>query len=133
MNSIDYQVTAAIAALCVIGWGMAYAVRGTDTGNITMRWVFPAALSLAFAAFSLFAMRSDGPLGFWPEHIDGVWGNQIFFDLLFCAGSAFFLAVPRLRAAGMRPLAWFVAIAATGGIAVLAMIARLLFLERARA
>lgn len=131
--NLDFQVTAAIAAICVIGWGVMYAVRGTGTGNSTIRWVFPAALSLGFAVYSLFAMRSDGVLGFWPEHIDGVWGNQIWFDLLFCAGSAFFLAVPRLRAAGMRPLLWFVAIAATGGIAVLAMIARLLLLERVRA
>lgn len=128
MNTIDFQVTAAIAAVSVIVWGIVYALRGTGTP----RWGFPAALSLAFAGYSLVAMRRDGAFGFWPDHIDGLWGNQIFFDLLICASSAFFLAIPRLRAAGMRPLPWFFAIAATGGIGVLAMIARLMLLERAR-
>ena len=126
MTTIDFQITAAIAAVCMIVWGIAYALRGTGK----LSWGFPAALSLAFAGYSLFAMRRDGALGFWPEHIDGLWGNQIWFDLLICASSAFFLAIPRLRVAGMRPLPWFIAIVATGGIGVLAMIARLMLLER---
>ena len=92
-------------------------------------WRVPAALSALFFAASLVPVTSGGLLGFWPEHIRNDWGNQIFADLLLCAGSAFFLILPRARAVGMNPLLWLLAIAATGSIGLLATLARLLYLE----
>lgn len=96
-------------------------------------WMAPAALSLAFAAYSTFTALREGPTGFWPEHTRNLWGNQIWFDLLLAAGVACALLAPRARAAGMNVLPWLLAVAATGSIGLCAMLARLLYLERAQA
>ncbi len=92
-------------------------------------WLFPAALSVVFAAFSLHAVSFDGILGFWTEHTRNAWGNQIWFDLLFAIGIGWYFAVPKARALGMRPVLWLFFILCTGSIGLLAMVARLLYLE----
>ena len=96
-------------------------------------WWIPALLSAAFFAGSLSVIATGGALGFWAEHTRNDWNNQIFVDLLLCASCAYFLLLTRTRAASMKVLPWFVLIAATGSIGLLAMIARLLFLERSAA
>jgi hypothetical protein len=94
-------------------------------------WLWPALAAGAFAAFSVAAMLSEGALGFWHEHSQrGLWGNQIWFDLLLAASTAFVLALPRLRAQGMRPWLWLLLIAASGSIGLMAMLARLWYLEQ---
>lgn len=92
-------------------------------------WLLPAAASLAFLAFSTVAILQEGPLGFWPEHVRNLWGNQIFMDLLLLGAAGFTLVLPRVRAVGMRPLPWLLLSACLGSIGFLAMMARLLYLE----
>jgi hypothetical protein len=89
------------------------------------RAAVPALLSLLFAALSLRAVITEGPLGFWPEHVRNRWGNQIWLDLLLAVSSAWFLAAPEARRRGMRPWPWLVFIVATGSIGLLAFAARL--------
>jgi hypothetical protein len=91
-------------------------------------WLIPAALSVALLGWSAWTVALEGPLGFWPEHLRGAWGNQIWFDLLLSMGMAFALLAPRAQARGMRLAPWFVAIACTGSVGLLAMAARYLFL-----
>lgn len=93
------------------------------------RWLFPAALSFVFLLFSLQAVLVEGPLGFWAEHTRNLWGNQIWFDLLLAIGVGWFFIVPQARAQGLRLLPWLVLIVCTGNIGVLAMLARLLYLQ----
>ena len=85
-------------------------------------------LSAVFFAWSARAIILEGPLGFWPEHNRNAWGNQIWFDLLLGVGTAFALLAPRAEAQGMRLVPWFVAIACTGNVGLLAMCARYLFI-----
>ena len=124
MNSaIPAAAAAAVLVACVSAAVTPLRVR---QGRL---WIIPAALSVLFLAGSLRAMMTGGALGFWPEHIRNDWNNQIFVDLLLAAACAYFLLMPRARAVSMRVFPWFVAIAATGSIGLLAMIARMLFLE----
>lgn len=96
-------------------------------------WLVFALLGAGFAGWSVHAVVTEGPLGFWPEHIRNAWGNQIWFDLLLAAAIAWTVLVPRMRAAGMRPLPWLVLVVCTGSIGLCATVARCLFLEsRAR-
>lgn len=94
------------------------------------RWLVPAGLSAAFAAFSLLAVLREGAFGFWPEHTRNLWGNQIWFDLLLAAGVALAWLLPRARALGMRPLPWAVLVVCTGSIGLCALLARVLYLEQ---
>lgn len=92
-------------------------------------WLFPAGLSFAFLLFSLSSVVVEGPFAFWAEHTRNFWGNQIWFDLLLAAAIAWYFLVPRARAVGMRLVPWLALVVGTGSIGLLAMVARLLFLQ----
>ena len=92
-------------------------------------WVFPACMSVLFLVWSLFAVLTEGPLGFWAEHTRNRWGNQILFDLLLAAGIAWSVIVPRAKAQSMNVYLWLVFILCTGSIGLLATLSRLMLLE----
>ena len=92
-------------------------------------WVIPAAFCAAFTAWSLAAVVTEGPFGFWPEHVRNMWGNQIWFDLLLAIGLAFLLIAPRARKLGMKLSLWLIFILCTGSIGLSAMVARYLYLD----
>lgn len=116
------------ATLLVFGLGMV--ARGDR--RMAGAWRLPAAVSVAFFLFSLVAILTEGPTGFWREHTQHLWGNQIWFDLLLAASVGWTVALPRARAVGMNLVPWFLAIVGTGSIAFLAFLARLLYLEGGR-
>jgi len=128
---MDSSVNAIVPALGAAGFvlvGIGAALHAWS-GQGEGRWRVPALLSAAFFVGSLLAIRSGGALGFWGEHTRNDWNNQIFLDLLLCAGCAYFLLLDRARAVSLRVLPWFLAIACLGSIGLLAMLARVLFLE----
>mgnify|MGYP007095759980 FL=1 len=92
-------------------------------------WRISAALSAAFFAFSAVTIAREGVLGFVPVHTLGLWGNQVWLDLLLAASTAFAFLAPEARARGMRPLPWFLLVAATGSIGLFAMLARVQYLR----
>ena len=92
-----------------------------------------AALSAGFAAFTAVTIAAEGV---WPvivNHSTNLWGIQVWYDLLISVGTALFLVMPRARAAGMQVWPWVVFVALTASIGLLAMVARLFWLERAAA
>lgn len=92
-------------------------------------WLAPALLAAVFLAFSLVSVASEGPFGFWYDHVEDFWGNQIWFDLLLAIGAAWYVLVPRMRRLDMRPLPWLAFIACTGSVGLLATLARTVYLE----
>lgn len=120
----------AAAAFTTFATAVALNVRGLAP---TRRWMPAAALSAAFAAFSVVTLIHEGPTGFWVEHTRNLWGNQIWFDLLLAVGVAWVMMVPRARSVGMNPLPWLVLVMCTGCIGLCAMLARVLYLEDSRA
>lgn len=117
---------AAAGAACLL-FLVAHTWRGGWAGR--RLWWIPAALSAAFAVFSLLTVATEGPLGFWAEHTRNAWGNQIWFDLLLAAAIAWVFIAPRARAQGMHLWPWLAAVVCTGSIGLCAMAARCLFLE----
>jgi hypothetical protein len=94
-------------------------------------WRFPAMFCVAFLMWSFYAIATEGPTGFWPEHTRHAWGNQIWFDLLLAAGIALAFLVPQARKLGMRPLPWVILVICTGSVGLLAMTSRVLYLREA--
>jgi hypothetical protein len=125
MSLTSWAPVAAAAAFVLFAM---YTAR-RDASSVKGRWVVPAGLALAFLLFSLQAVFAEGPLVFWAEHTRNVWGNQIWFDLLLGIGIGWFFLVPQARAQGMRLVPWLVLIVCTGCIGLLAMLARLLYLQ----
>ena len=90
-----------------------------------------AALLLAgFSAYTSVTIASEGVMPVWLNHTSNLWGVQVWWDLLFSLGVAVFLILPRARAQGMSIALWILFVATTASIGLLAMVARLFWLEK---
>lgn len=92
-------------------------------------WMLPAAISVAFLAFTLAAIFTESVFGFWPVHTVSLWGNQVWIDLLLAVALALTFIIPQARAQGMNVFPWVLLTGATGCIGLSAMVARLLYLR----
>ena len=88
------------------------------------------ALSVAFGLFTLFTIMREGLEQVVFNHNINFWGTQVWYDLLMAVTVALFFVVPRARAAGMSIVPWVVFVALTASVGLLAMVARLFWLER---
>lgn len=127
MDAPVYQTLPLMALAGFLAAGGAISLKPGGARS-AVRWIAPAGLAGLFLGWTLFAIARQGLAGVWPEHVRGPWANQIWFDLLLAAGVAFSQLALRGRALGMRLVPWFVLIAATGSIGLLAMLARCEFL-----
>ncbi len=119
------EILAAVG-LAIVALAAFYIASGDrKIGNAALA----AALSAAFATYSGVTIYSEGILPVWTNHTTNMWGVQVWWDLLFAVGIALFLIAPRARKQGMNVPLWTIAILATASIALLAMAARLFWLE----
>jgi len=92
-------------------------------------WLLPTLLALVFAVFTTYQVSQEGLVQFWINHTTNLTGNQVWFDLVMAIGIGFYLLAPRARSVGMSLLPWGIAVIATACIALLPMLARVLWLE----
>ena len=123
-----YAVLPAIAAAGFL-LAMALIALRPEAPAARASWMVPAVLCLMFAAWSGYAVATEGPAGFWPVHTANAWGNQVWFDLLLAAGVASFCLAPGAKQAGMRVRLWLLLVVMTGSIGLLAMLSRYLYLR----
>lgn len=93
------------------------------------KWQISAAVGVIFLAFSLFVVAEEGLLGFWPVHTFDFWGSQVWIDLLISLSIIWFLILPRAKQYKMNTGAWLLLVCCSGSIGMLAMLARLIYLE----
>jgi hypothetical protein len=122
-----FDILPLLAGLAVATFVLTLALRTRPLGPSA--WIGAAILSAAFAGWSLYAILTGGPFGFWVEHTRNAWGVQIWFDLLLAASCALMFMVPEARRLGMHPLPWVVLVLCSGAIGLLAMLARILYLK----
>jgi len=96
-------------------------------------WLVPVVIVGFALALAGVAIAADGLSGLWPVVTGSPWGLQVWLDRLMCAAAAFFLLQNRARANGMKSEVWVLAVIFTGGIGLLLMLARTVYLERQRA
>jgi hypothetical protein len=113
------ELVPVLAAACAV---VSFVVIVRTAGSPVSRWWLPAVPLAAFSAWTVYAVVTEGPGGFWPEHTGGVWEVQIWMDLLLMACAAWWLAQPRLRATGSSPWPWLVLVLGTGSIGVLCLL-----------
>lgn len=92
-------------------------------------WLWPAGIGLLFLAVTVVTVLGGGLLPFWRNHTTNLAGNQVWFDLLIAVAIGFYLLAPRARAQGMPLLPWAIAVLLTASVALLPMLARVLWLE----
>lgn len=116
------------AGLVAAGAALAYIVFAKPvTGNSLLA----AMLSAGFAAYTAIQIWHDGLMMFWTNHTANLTGIQVWWDLVIAVSLALFFIAPRARAAGMNLLPWALFVGATASIGLLAMAARLFWLEHA--
>lgn len=95
--------------------------------------VIAAMLAGGFGAFTAVQIAQEGVISFFTNHTQNLTGVQVWWDLIMCVGIALFLIAPRARKQGMNMTLWAIFVATTASIGLLAMCARLFWLERAAA
>ncbi len=112
------------------GAALAYILIAKPTsGNI----MIAAMLSAGFAAYTAVQIWAEGIMMFFTNHSANMTGIQVWWDLVMCVVIALFFIAPRARAAGMNVPLWTLFAASTASIGLLAMCARLFWLENQRA
>lgn len=97
-----------------------------ETGNAMLA----AMLCAGFAAFTAVQIGQEGVVGFFTNHSQDLTGLQVWWDLIMCALIALFFIAPRARRQGMNVPLWALFAGTTASIGLLAMCARLFWLER---
>lgn len=82
-----------------------------------------------FAAFTATQIAGEGVIGFFTNHTQNLTGLQVWWDLVMSTLIALFFIAPRARRAGMNVTAWGILVGCTASIGLLAMAARLFWLE----
>ena len=88
-----------------------------------------AVLFGAFASFTAIQIAQEGVIGFYINHTQNLTGLQVWWDLVMSTIIALFFIAPRARKAGMNVTAWGILVGSTASIGLLAMCARLFWLE----
>ena len=124
---MDSFTTLFFAGTAAVGPIVIYIIASRrQTGSVALA----AALCALFAAYSALTIQQEGMLQVVENHRMNFWGIQVWYDLLIAVSLALFFIVPRARAVGMNIPLWALFVALTASIALLAMVARLFWLER---
>lgn len=95
--------------------------------------VIAAALGAGFAAFTAVTIWAEGIMPVYLNHSTNLWGVQVWYDLLISVVTALLFVVPRARKQAMNVPLWVLLVGATASIGLLAMVARLFWLEQTSA
>jgi len=121
-----FEILAIIGIAATIAVFIYILTAKVETGSPALA----AALSFGFAGYTGLTLSREGADILWANHVSNFWGVQVWWDLLIAASLALFFIAPRARAQGMNVLPWALFVAATASIGLLAMVARLFYLER---
>lgn len=99
--------------------------RKREVGNT----VAAAMLCAGFGAFTAVQIGQEGVFGFYVNHTQDLTGLQVWWDLILSTLIALFFIAPRARKQGMNIPVWAVFVGTTASIGLLAMCARLFWLE----
>ena len=122
-----FDLTAGAVLLGAVFYLLASAFRN---GEVHIPWIAPAVLFVAFTIFSVSTVLIEGPIGFWANHTDTLWGLQVWMDLLFSVAIAWTFLVPEAKRQDMPVLPWGIFVACTASIGLWAMMARVLYLKQ---
>lgn len=119
-----------IVWLVVLAAGLVALLITLGTKRETGSPVAAAVLLVAFGSFTAVQLGQEGVIGFYVNHTQNLAGLQVWWDLIMATLIALFVIAPRARAQGMNVTAWGLLVGTTASIGLLAMCARLFWLER---
>lgn len=90
-----------------------------------------AVLAGLFAGYTGVQIAQEGVIEFFINHSEDMTGIQVWWDLVMSVIIAFFFILPRAQKQNMNILSWALLVFGTASIGLLAMCARLFWLENA--
>ncbi|MGB3740176.1 MAG: hypothetical protein WA948_12595 [Pontixanthobacter sp.] len=93
--------------------------------------ILAAALSAGFATYTAVQIYTEGVMMFYTNHSANLTGVQVWWDLLASVVIALFFIAPRARKVGMNVWLWAIPVMFLASVGLLAMAARLFWLENA--
>jgi len=94
-------------------------------------WALAAGICALFSLYTAIQIAREGVVMFFTNHSANLTGLQVWWDLVMCVLIAFFFIAPRARKVGMNVPLWALLVGTSASIGLLAMCARLFWLERA--
>ncbi|MEE4199947.1 hypothetical protein [Erythrobacter sp.] len=91
--------------------------------------VLAAALAGLLGGYTAIQVAEEGVMMFFTNHTQNLTGIQVWWDLVMLVAIGLFFIVPRARAQGMNLWGWALLVLPTASIGLLAMCARLFWLE----
>ncbi|WP_298334136.1 hypothetical protein [uncultured Erythrobacter sp.] len=88
-----------------------------------------ACLCGLFFGYTVVQLWQEGAMMFFTNHSANLTGIQVWWDLVMSVLIALFFILPRARKVGMNVVPWALFVGTTASIGLLAMIARLFWLE----
>ncbi len=125
----DYGILFIAGYLSVFAAFLYVLIAKPEQGNA----ILAAMLAAGFAAYTAVQIYSEGVMMFYTNHTANLTGVQVWWDLLASVIIALFFIVPRARAVGMDVWVWAIPVGLLASIGLLAMAARLFWLENAKA
>ncbi len=116
-----------IAGLAIV---LPIAVWIITKAEVTGSPLIAAALAGAFAGYTGVTIAAEGVMQVIINHTNNLWGVQVWWDLLISVALCLFLVAPRAREVGMNLPLWTLFVVSTASIGLLAMLARLFWLEQ---
>ena len=92
-------------------------------------WAVAAFIGAVFFAYTLVQIAQEGVVMFFTNHSANLTGLQVWWDLVMATLLDIFFILPRARAVGMNVIPWALLVGTTASIGLLAMCARLFWLE----
>ncbi|MEP0391612.1 MAG: hypothetical protein ABJ205_13410 [Erythrobacter sp.] len=93
--------------------------------------ILAALLAGLFAGYTAIQIAQEGVVMFYTNHAANLTGIQVWWDLVMCVIIAFFFILPRAQKQDMNIVPWALFVFSTASIGLLAMCARLFWLENA--
>ncbi|MEO1490386.1 MAG: hypothetical protein AAFR88_13275 [Pseudomonadota bacterium] len=118
---ILFFVVIGITTVC----GIYILIAKPSAGNAALA----ACVCAIFSAYTAVQIGREGVIMFFTNHSSNLTGLQVWWDLVMCVLIAFFFIAPRARAVGMNVPLWALFVGTTASIGLLAMCARLFWLE----
>lgn len=107
-------------------------ILANRSGSAAGNPLLAAMLGAGLAAYTAVQIAQEGVVMFWTNHSQNMTGVQVWWDLIISVLIALFFIAPRARKAGMNLPLWGLLVVTTASIGLLAMCARLFWLENAR-
>lgn len=105
-------------------------LRTREDSSLSFDWRLPALLGTVLFGLSLYAIVTEGLLGFWANHAFNFWGSQVWVDLIMASALSWYFLASEAKRLRMNLVPWLILFLLSGSVGLYAMLSRILYLKK---